>query len=97
MYVLWRCKHKQLDSYSGTARFESRSVDLSLYLKFFLVTNTDRGLRLRQNSFFPVLVQSDSHIQHETRRCKPLRQFSNLSFQRGDPKIIFHNPRKCCL
>jgi len=29
MHVLWRCNHKQLDSYSGTARFESRSVDLS--------------------------------------------------------------------
>jgi hypothetical protein len=97
MHVLWRCNRKHLDSYSETALFEFRSVDLSSYLMFALVTNADRGLRLRQNSFFPVLVQFDFHIQHGTRRCKPLQQFSNLSFQRGDPEIIFHNPSNCCL
>jgi len=48
---------------------------------FVLVTNNDRSLGLRQNSFFPVLVQSDSHIQHGTRRCKSLQQFSKLSFK----------------
>jgi hypothetical protein len=37
MHVLWRCNTKQLESYSGTARFDFRSMGLSSYLMFVLV------------------------------------------------------------
>jgi hypothetical protein len=77
--LLWWCNHKQLDSYAGTARFESGSVDLSSYLMFVLVTNANRGLSLGQNSFFPVLLQFDSHNQQVLQASTSVSQpfFSN--------------------